>query len=104
MKNAFAGRSLQAPSPVHESQTTFRVAAAPAPNVTQGLYAKIQNPVYVFNAIFIAGVLVFFGQPVWFLFFLILIPVQWMRIRKERHILEDKFGDAYREYRRRTWF
>ncbi len=72
--------------------------------VTQGLYAKIQNPVYVFNAILLAGVFVFFGQPVWFLFFLILIPMQWMRIRKERRILEAKFGDAYREYRKRTWF
>ena len=56
--------------------------------VTQGLYAKIQNPVYVFGAIFIVGMLVFFGHPVWFLFFLILIPMQWMRIRKERLLLE----------------
>ena len=72
--------------------------------VTQGLYAKIQNPVYVFGAIFIVGMLVFFGHPVWFLFFLILIPMQWMRIRKERLLLEAKFGDAYREYRKRTWF
>jgi protein-S-isoprenylcysteine O-methyltransferase Ste14 len=72
--------------------------------VTQGLYAKIQNPVYVFNAIFLGGAFVFFGQPVWFLFFLVLIPLQWVRIRRERRILEATFGDAYREYRKRTWF
>jgi protein-S-isoprenylcysteine O-methyltransferase Ste14 len=49
--------------------------------VTQGLYAKIQNPVYVFNAIFYAGLFVFFGQPALFLFFLVLIPLQYVRIR-----------------------
>jgi protein-S-isoprenylcysteine O-methyltransferase Ste14 len=72
--------------------------------VTRGLYAKIQNPVYVFSAIFIAGLFVFFGHVELFLFFLILIPTQWLRVRKERRALEAKFGDAYREYRERTWF
>jgi protein-S-isoprenylcysteine O-methyltransferase Ste14 len=84
--------------------TSFAVRAQAKELVTRGLYAKIQNPVYVFNAIFITGILVFFGQPVWFLFFLILIPMQWMRIQKERRALEAKFGDAYRDYRKRTWF
>jgi protein-S-isoprenylcysteine O-methyltransferase Ste14 len=83
---------------------SFAVRAQTKELVTRGLYAKIQNPVYVFNAIFLAGVFVFFGQPVWFLFFLILIPMQWSRIRNERRALEAKFGDAYREYRKRTWF
>jgi protein-S-isoprenylcysteine O-methyltransferase Ste14 len=34
----------------------------------------------------------------------ILIPLQWIRTRKEAQVLEEKFGDAYREYRRHTWF
>jgi protein-S-isoprenylcysteine O-methyltransferase Ste14 len=84
--------------------SSFAIRAQAKELVTRGLYAKIQNPVYVFNAIFIAGVFVFFGQPVWFLLFLILIPMQWKRIRKERRALEAKFGDAYLEYRKRTWF
>jgi protein-S-isoprenylcysteine O-methyltransferase Ste14 len=33
-----------------------------------------------------------------------LIPLQYVRIRAERSALEAKFGDAYREYRKRTWF
>ncbi|MFZ0212861.1 MAG: isoprenylcysteine carboxylmethyltransferase family protein [Candidatus Acidiferrales bacterium] len=83
---------------------SFSVSAQAKDLVTHGLYAKIQNPVYVFGAILIAGGLVYFGQPRLFLIFLILIPMQWIRIREERRVLEAKFGDAYREYRKKTWF
>jgi protein-S-isoprenylcysteine O-methyltransferase Ste14 len=83
---------------------SFAISAQAKELVTLGLYSKIQNPVYAFGAILIAGVIVYFGQPRLFLLFLILIPVQWMRIRNERRALEGKFGEAYREYRRRTWF
>jgi protein-S-isoprenylcysteine O-methyltransferase Ste14 len=33
-----------------------------------------------------------------------LIPLQVFRVRKEEQVLEAKFGDAYRHYKRRTWF
>jgi protein-S-isoprenylcysteine O-methyltransferase Ste14 len=84
--------------------TSFAIRPQAKELVTRGLYSKIQNPVYVFNAIFYAGLFVFFGRPAWFLFFLVLIPLQLVRIREERSALEAKFGDAYREYRKRTWF
>lgn len=84
--------------------SSFAVRAQAKQLVVRGLYAKIQNPVYLFGLIFIAGVIVFFGRPMWFLLLLVLIPVQWIRIRNERRALEAKFGDAYREYRKRTWF
>jgi protein-S-isoprenylcysteine O-methyltransferase Ste14 len=29
---------------------------------------------------------------------------QVIRARREAHVLEEAFGDAYREYRRKTWF
>lgn len=83
---------------------SFAISAQAKVLVTRGLYSKIQNPVYVFSAIFIAGLIVFFGKPQWFLVFLILIPMQAMRVREERCVLEAKFGDSYREYRKRTWF
>jgi protein-S-isoprenylcysteine O-methyltransferase Ste14 len=38
------------------------------------------------------------------LFLLVVAPLQAMRARKEARVLEEKFGDAYREYRARTWF
>ena len=31
-------------------------------------------------------------------------PYQIMRARREAAVLEATFGDAYREYRKRTWF
>jgi protein-S-isoprenylcysteine O-methyltransferase Ste14 len=43
--------------------TSFAISPQAKELVTRGLYAKIQNPVYVFNAIFYAGLFVFFGQP-----------------------------------------
>jgi protein-S-isoprenylcysteine O-methyltransferase Ste14 len=83
---------------------SFAVSAQAKELVTRGIYSKIQNPVYVFGGIFIAGLIIYSGRPLFFLVFLILIPMQWMRVREERRVLEAKFGDAYREYRRRTWF
>jgi len=83
--------------------SSFAVTAQAKELVTHGLYSKIQNPIYLFSAIFIAGIILFFGNPIWFLVFLVLIPMQVARIRKERRALEAKFGDAYREYRKHTW-
>jgi protein-S-isoprenylcysteine O-methyltransferase Ste14 len=72
--------------------------------VTQGLYSKIRNPVYVFGSIFIAGIILYSGQPVFLLIFAVIIPMQVIRARKEANVLEAAFGDAYREYRKKTWF
>jgi protein-S-isoprenylcysteine O-methyltransferase Ste14 len=83
---------------------SFAVTAQAKELVTRGLYSRIQNPVYVFGALMIAGLIIFAGQPRFFLLFLILIPLQWVRIRNERRALEEKFGEVYRDYRRRTWF
>src|SRR5580704_11699880 len=43
--------------------SSFAVSPQAKALVTRGLYSKIQNPVYVFNAIFYAGFFVFFGRP-----------------------------------------
>jgi protein-S-isoprenylcysteine O-methyltransferase Ste14 len=83
---------------------SFAVSAQAKELVTHGLYSRIQNPVYVFGALLICGLIIYYGQPRFFLLFLVLIPLQWVRIRNERRVLEEKFGETYREYRRRTWF
>jgi protein-S-isoprenylcysteine O-methyltransferase Ste14 len=36
--------------------------------------------------------------------FAVLIPLQIYRTRKEEQVLAEKFGDAYLEYKRKTWF
>lgn len=72
--------------------------------VTHGLYSKIRNPIYLFGAMAIAGTFLLLGRPYFLLIFVVLIPVQLFRMEKERKVLEEKFGEEYREYRRGTWF
>ncbi len=82
---------------------SFSIAAKAKALVTRGLYSRIRNPVYVFGSLVIAGIFVYFGNPLLFLFFLVLIPMQVLRARKESQVLEAAFGDEYRTYKRRTW-
>jgi protein-S-isoprenylcysteine O-methyltransferase Ste14 len=72
--------------------------------VTRGLYSKIRNPIYVFGSCVIAGLILVLGRPVWLLAFLIVIPLQIWRARKESAVLEASFGEEYRRYRAGTWF
>lgn len=72
--------------------------------VTRGLYSKIRNPIYVFVSCTIAGLILTLGRPVWLLVFLIIIPLQIWRARKESSVLEASFGEEYRRYRSSTWF
>ena len=83
---------------------SFSIQAKAIALVTHGIYSKIRNPVYVFGTIFIAGVILAVGRPVFLLILLVIIPMQIIRARKEARVLETKFGDAYRAYRSRTWF
>lgn len=82
----------------------FSVQAKATTLVNTGLYARIRNPIYVFSALMIVGIIIWAGRPWWFLCLAILIPVQIVRSRKESHVLEEKFGEAYLEYKRKTWF
>jgi len=82
----------------------FSVAAKASILVTHGLYSRIRNPIYVFGSIMIAGLCLFFKFPLGLLVFVLIIPLQIVRASKESQVLEEKFGDAYREYKKRTWF
>jgi protein-S-isoprenylcysteine O-methyltransferase Ste14 len=83
---------------------SFSIQAKATELVTHGIYSKIRNPVYVFGTVFIVGMILWFDRPIYFLVLLIIIPMQILRARKEAQVLEAKFGDAYREYRSKTWF
>ena len=82
----------------------FSVRALASNLVTTGLYSRIRNPIYVFGSLFILGIIIWSGKPLFLLFLAILIPVQIYRSRKESGVLEAKFGDEYRQYRQKTWF
>jgi protein-S-isoprenylcysteine O-methyltransferase Ste14 len=73
--------------------------------VTTGIYSKIRNPIYFFGLVFLAGLVLYLSVPWWWLLLMALIIImQIWRARNEARVLEAKFGDAYRQYRAKTWF
>ncbi|MGH9494407.1 MAG: methyltransferase family protein [Candidatus Sulfotelmatobacter sp.] len=84
--------------------SSFAVTAQARHLVTHGLYSKIRNPIYVFGSCVIAGVILVAGHPIVLLVFAAIIPLQIWRGRKEAMVLEEKFGEDYRQYRAGTWF
>lgn len=83
---------------------SFAVTAQARQLVTHGIYSKIRSPIYVFGSCVIAGVFLLIGHPKYLLIFVVVIPMQIWRARKEADVLEAKFGDEYRTYRASTWF
>lgn len=82
----------------------FAVQAVARQLVTRGLYSKLRNPIYVFGSWVFAGAILVFGKPGWLLIFVLLIPLQIWRAKKESAVLEAAFGEEYRKYRASTWF
>jgi protein-S-isoprenylcysteine O-methyltransferase Ste14 len=82
----------------------FSVRAKASNLVTSGLYSRIRNPIYGFSALFILGLIIWSGRPLYLLIFAVLVPMQIYRSRKESAVLEAKFGEEYRNYKQRTWF
>jgi protein-S-isoprenylcysteine O-methyltransferase Ste14 len=82
----------------------FSVKAKATTLVTTGLYSRIRNPIYLFSGLVIAGFIIWTNELWFFVIFVFLIPLQVYRSRKEAQVLEEKFGAAYLDYRRKTWF
>ena len=83
---------------------SFTVSAQAKQLVTGGLYSRIRNPIYVFGSCVIVGLILVLGRPIFLLMFLVVIPLQIWRARKESSVLEAAFGEEYRKYRALTWF
>jgi protein-S-isoprenylcysteine O-methyltransferase Ste14 len=83
---------------------SFSIAPKATALVTTGIYSRIRNPIYLSGMILLVGIAVIVGRPKLLAILLVLIPAQIIRARREASVLEAKFGDAYREYRKRTWF
>jgi protein-S-isoprenylcysteine O-methyltransferase Ste14 len=84
--------------------SSFTITAQAKHLVTRGLYRRIRNPIYVFGSLFLVGCILLMGWPILLLVFLVIIPMQLRRARKEATVLEAKFGDDYLRYRAGTWF
>jgi protein-S-isoprenylcysteine O-methyltransferase Ste14 len=72
--------------------------------VTRGVYSRIRHPMYLSSGLMFLCLAIALQLRYLLLLFVILIPVQVIRARRETKVLEEKFGDAYREYRKKTWF
>ncbi|MGC1415006.1 MAG: isoprenylcysteine carboxylmethyltransferase family protein [Candidatus Acidiferrum sp.] len=82
----------------------FSVRAKATTLVTTGVYSRIRNPIYFFGAILILGFIIWLGRPWLLLIFVVIIPLQVVRSRKEERVLTEKFGTAYLDYKQKTWF
>ncbi len=83
---------------------SFSVEAKATKLVTTGLYSRIRNPIYLFGALMIGGIIIWTTKPLLFLIFVVLIPLQIYRSRQEERVLTEEFGESYLEYKRKTWF
>ena len=83
---------------------SFSIAPKATVLVTTGIYSRIRNPIYVSGMFVIGGAILMIGRPEGLVVLLTLVVVQIIRARREAKVLEEKFGDEYREYRKRTWF
>ena len=72
--------------------------------VTHGLYSKIRNPIYTFGTIAVAGMLLILQIPKLWIWLVVVVAIQILRAGKEARVLEARFGEEYRAYRKQTWF
>jgi len=72
--------------------------------VTRGLYSRIRNPIYTFGTVAIAGMLLILQIPKLWVLLVVLVAIQIFRAGREARVLEARFGDEYRAYRKQTWF
>jgi protein-S-isoprenylcysteine O-methyltransferase Ste14 len=87
-----------------ELGSSFSIRPKAQSLVTHGLYSRIRNPIYLFGALVVVGVVLCVNKPraLWLL--VAIIPLQIYRARQEEKVLETKFGAEYQQYKSGTWF
>lgn len=82
---------------------SFSVKARAHKLVTSGLYSKFRHPVYLFAGFAFAGLFIAWGKLVPSLCWLAVYSLQLLRVRKEEKVLDEAFGEEFRQYKRGTW-
>ncbi len=72
--------------------------------VTRGIYSRIRNPIYLFGTFVFSGLFLFLERPFLLLLLVPVLILQISRARAEARLLEEHFGDQYRQYQAATWF
>ena len=83
---------------------SFSVSPQAKALVTHGLYSRIRNPIYVCVGVMWLGVIVALRLYWLFVPLVALLVMQVFRSGQESRVLEEKFGQAYLDYRKQTWF
>ena len=83
---------------------SFSVSPQAKKLVTHGLYSRVRNPIYLFVGVMWLGLIVALHLYWMFVPFLLLLVMQLIRAEREAKVLEERFGQAYLDYRAQTWF
>ncbi|AHB48607.1 hypothetical protein W911_09725 [Hyphomicrobium nitrativorans NL23] len=88
---------------LHRHETTVRPDRPARVLVTDGPFRFRRNPIYLAHLLILLGVAEL-TKNVWFAILVIpyAVLVTWLAIGPEERHLEDRFGDAYRDYKERT--
>jgi protein-S-isoprenylcysteine O-methyltransferase Ste14 len=84
--------------------SSFAVTPQAKELVTKGLYAKIRHPIYFFGTLLFLGFALVTRGVLSYLFLVVALVDGIRRARRENRVLEEKFGDVYRAYRKQVWF
>ncbi len=84
--------------------TSFSVLPEAHQLVTHGLYTKIQNPMYCFGILAILGLIIAMNHTLLYLLLIPILTLQFLRAKKERVVLMNRFGQEYLDYQKKTWF
>ena len=87
-----------------ELGASFTVRPRATALVTTGIYSKIRHPIYVFAQFMILGIILAIHGRWLILIWALLVFLQTKRARAEERVLEERFGETYRAYKKTTWF
>lgn len=83
---------------------SFSVSPRAKELVTHGFYSRIRNPIYVFVGVMWLGLIVALHLYWLFVPLIVLVVMQVFRAGREARVLQERFGQAYFDYRKQTWF
>jgi protein-S-isoprenylcysteine O-methyltransferase Ste14 len=83
---------------------SFAVTPQAKELVSLGLYSRIRNPIYVFVDVMIFGLILALHLYCLFALFPVLVAMHAFRAHREAKVLQEKFGQAYLDYREQAWF